>query len=46
VDDVVNVSGHRIGTAEVEGAIGLHPDVAEAAVIKLFNKYYKINSLF
>jgi acetyl-CoA synthetase len=33
VDDVINVSGHRIGTAEVEGAIGKHPAVAEAAVV-------------
>jgi acetyl-CoA synthetase len=33
VDDVMNVSGHRIGTAEVEGAIGKHPAVAEAAVV-------------
>jgi len=33
VDDVINVSGHRIGTAEVEGAIGRHPSVAEAAVV-------------
>ncbi len=33
VDDVINVSGHRIGTAEVEGAIGKHQKVAEAAVV-------------
>jgi acetyl-CoA synthetase len=33
VDDVLNVSGHRIGTAEVEGAIGQAPGVAEAAVV-------------
>jgi len=33
VDDVLNVSGHRLGTAEVEGAIGKHPAVAEAAVV-------------
>ena len=33
IDDVLNVSGHRIGTAEVEGAIGQHPAVAEAAVV-------------
>ena len=33
VDDVLNVSGHRIGTAEVEGAIGSASGVAEAAVI-------------
>ncbi len=32
IDDVLNVSGHRIGSAEVEGAIGHHPKVAEAAV--------------
>jgi len=32
VDDVVNVSGHRIGTAEVESALVSHPKVAEAAV--------------
>ncbi|MCK5272516.1 MAG: acetate--CoA ligase [Sedimentisphaerales bacterium] len=33
VDDVINVSGHRLGTAEIEGAIGKHPAVAEAAVV-------------
>ena len=33
VDDVINVSGHRMGTAEVESALVLHPAVAEAAVI-------------
>ena len=33
VDDVLNVSGHRIGTAEVEGGIGKTHDVAEAAVV-------------
>jgi acetyl-CoA synthetase len=33
VDDVVNVSGHRLSTAEVESAIVSHPKVAEAAVI-------------
>ena len=32
VDDVINVSGHRISTAEVESALVLHPAVAEAAV--------------
>jgi acetyl-CoA synthetase len=32
-DDVVNVAGHRIGTAEVESALVAHPQVAEAAVI-------------
>ena len=31
VDDVINISGHRIGTAEVESAIVCHPYVAEAA---------------
>ncbi|MBU4053318.1 MAG: acetate--CoA ligase, partial [Proteobacteria bacterium] len=33
VDDVINVSGHRLGTAEVESALVGHPEVAEAAVI-------------
>jgi len=33
VDDVLNVSGHRMGTAEVESALVLHDDVAEAAVV-------------
>lgn len=33
VDDVINVSGHRIGTAEVESAINEHPQVAESAVV-------------
>jgi acetyl-CoA synthetase len=33
VDDVINVSGHRMGTAEVESALVAHPDVAEAAVV-------------
>ena len=33
VDDVLNVSGHRLGTAEIEGAIGHHATVAEAAVV-------------
>ncbi|RZA12201.1 MAG: acetyl-coenzyme A synthetase, partial [Lysobacteraceae bacterium] len=33
VDDVINVSGHRIGTAEVESALVAHTDVAEAAVV-------------
>ena len=33
VDDVINVSGHRMGTAEVESALVLHQDVAEAAVV-------------
>jgi acetyl-CoA synthetase len=33
VDDVINVSGHRLGTAEVESALVAHHDVAEAAVV-------------
>jgi len=33
VDDVLNVSGHRIGTAEVENAINAHPEVVESAVV-------------
>lgn len=33
VDDVLNVSGHRMGTAEIESALGLHAQVAEAAVV-------------
>ncbi|MDN5419564.1 acetate--CoA ligase [Pseudomonas sp. FSL W5-0203] len=33
IDDVINVSGHRIGTAEVENALVLHDQVAEAAVV-------------
>jgi acetyl-CoA synthetase len=33
VDDVINVSGHRMGTAEVESALVAHPAVAEAAVV-------------
>ena len=33
VDDVINVSGHRMGTAEVESALVLYPQVAEAAVV-------------
>ena len=33
VDDVINISGHRIGTAEVESALVLHDSVAEAAVV-------------
>ncbi len=32
VDDVLNISGHRMGTAEVESALVLHPKIAEAAV--------------
>ena len=33
VDDVINVSGHRLGTAEIESALEAHPKVAEAAVV-------------
>ena len=33
VDDVINVSGHRLGTAEVENAINEHPNVVESAVV-------------
>ncbi|MFT7421011.1 MAG: acetyl-CoA synthetase, partial [Arcticibacterium sp.] len=33
VDDVINVSGHRIGTAEVEDALNMHPGVIESAVV-------------
>ena len=33
VDDVLNISGHRLGTAEIESALVLHHDVAEAAVV-------------
>ena len=33
VDDVINVSGHRMGTAEVEDALDQHPDVVESAVV-------------
>ncbi len=33
IDDVINVSGHRMGTAEIESALVLHKDVAEAAVV-------------
>jgi len=33
IDDVINVSGHRMGTAEVESALVAHPKVAEAAVV-------------
>ena len=33
VDDVLNVSGHRLGTAEIESALVAHPAVAEAAIV-------------
>jgi len=35
VDDVINVAGHRLGTAEIESALVAHPKVAEAAVVGL-----------
>ena len=35
MDDVIKVSGHRIGTAEVENAINEHPDVVESAVVPI-----------
>ncbi|KAE8709021.1 Acetyl-coenzyme A synthetase [Hibiscus syriacus] len=38
VDDVINVSGHRIGTAEVESALVSHPHCAEAAVVGVEHK--------
>ena len=33
VDDVLNISGHRLGTAEIESALVLHSDVSESAVV-------------
>lgn len=33
MDDIINISGHRVGTAEVEAAVNTHPQVAESAVI-------------
>ncbi len=33
VDDVINVSGHRLGTMEIESALVAHPKVAEAACV-------------
>jgi len=38
IDDVINVSGHRIGTAEVESALVSHPKVAESAVVPMPHK--------
>lgn len=35
-DDVVNIAGHRIGTAEIESAIAKHPSVAESAIVSVF----------
>ncbi|XP_065827970.1 acetyl-coenzyme A synthetase 2-like, mitochondrial [Oscarella lobularis] len=40
VDDVINVKGHRLGTAEVESALDEHPDVAEAAVVGFPHEVY------
>jgi len=37
VDDVINVSGHRMGTAEIESALVSHPSVAEAAVVGMLH---------
>jgi len=37
VDDVINVSGHRLGTAEIESALVAHKDVAEAAVVGYYH---------
>lgn len=44
-DDVVNVAGHRIGTAEIESAIAKHPSVAESAVVSVLDAI-KGESLF
>jgi acetyl-CoA synthetase len=38
MDDVLNVSGHRLGTAEIESAINSHPSVAESAVVGIPHK--------
>ncbi|MDD5122451.1 MAG: acetyl-coenzyme A synthetase, partial [Dehalococcoidales bacterium] len=38
IDDVINVSGHRIGTAEVESSLISHPQVSEAAVVGMPHK--------
>ena len=35
IDDVINVSGHRLGTMEIESALVAHPAVAEAAVVPM-----------
>ncbi|KAI5615861.1 acetyl-coenzyme A synthetase 2-like, mitochondrial [Silurus asotus] len=37
MDDVINISGHRLGTAEIEDVLDEHPDVPEAAVIGVFH---------
>ena len=36
IDDILNTSGHRLGTAEIESALVQHLDVVEAAVVSLF----------
>ena len=41
-DDVLNISGHRMGTAEVESALVAHPNVAEAAVVGYPHKIKEI----
>lgn len=38
IDDVINVSGHRLGTAEIESALALHSKVAEAAVVGMHHE--------
>jgi len=38
LDDVVNVSGHRLGTAEIESALVSHPVIAEAAAVGIPHK--------
>ena len=37
-DDVINVAGHRLGTKEIEEAIGHHPEVAESAVVGIHDE--------
>ena len=41
VDDVLNVSGHRLGTAEIESALVSHPKIAEAAVVGIPHKHQR-----
>ena len=45
VDDVLNVSGHRLGTAEIESALVLHPKVAEAAIVGFRSSYQRTRNL-
>ena len=45
VDDVINVSGHRMGTAEVESALVSHPAVAEAAVVGYPHEIKRVRSV-